>query len=154
MPYSGAMTLSDDTRTVRENSFGWMIQRIAGDVDRQMTERLAELDMPLPAFAVMMCVLERGPMMQTDIGKQFGIPAYAISRALDVLERLGYIARRRHTASRRAHSIEVTEAGRAIAPRLHAIVNESNTDYTASLSDDERQVLCGLLTRLLPDTGS
>ncbi len=151
------MTVSDDTRTIREASLGWMIQRLARRLDEAMTARLAPLEMSLPTFAVMMTVLEHGPLTQTEIGKQFGMPAYAISRALDALERLGYIERRAHARSRRAHSIRATAAGEAIAPKLHAIVREVNAAFAAPLSAGDRATFQALLQRLMaagPISGS
>ena len=147
------MDIKDDIRSTRETSYGWMIQRIAGALDRRMTARLADLDLTLPSFAVLMTVLEHGPMMQTDIARRYGMPAYAISRALDTLERLGHVARKAHAASRRAHSIQATAAGRALAPRLRGIVAEVNAELTAPLSDAEQAQFGAILAKLLPDAG-
>lgn len=147
------MSISEDTRATREASIGWMIQRIAADLNRRMTERLAELNLPLPTFAVMMGVLEHGPVNQTEIGKHFGMPAYAISRAIDALEELGFVARRAHESSRRAHSIQATEAGEALAPKLHTIVREVNDAAMAGLSAAERKQFGDLLRQVLTSTG-
>lgn len=144
------MSLQDDTSAVRQASFGWMIQRLAGDLDRKMTDRLAPLNIGLPGFAVMMCILENAPMMQTDISKHYGMPAYKISRALDTLEKLGYVERAAHASSRRAHSIQATEDGRAIAPLLHNIVRDVNAELTAGLSEADKEVFRAILHRLLP----
>ncbi len=146
------MHAKDQIRETREASTGWMIQRIAGALDRQMTARLADLDLSLPSFAVLMTVLEHGPMMQTDIARRYGMPAYAISRALDALERQGYVARGAHASSRRAHSIEATPAGRALAPRLQGIVAAANAELTAPLSAAERAQFTAILAKLLPET--
>jgi DNA-binding MarR family transcriptional regulator len=137
------------TRAVRESSLGWMIQRIARGLDEAMNARLSPHGLSIQTFAVMMTVLEHGPLTQTAIGKQFGMPAYAISRAIDTLEELGFVARRAHEASRRAHMIHVTEAGAAFAGTLHAIVREVNDDLTASLSATERAQFGAILARLL-----
>ncbi len=145
------MQTKDQIRETRETSIGWMIQRIAGALDRRMNARLAELDLTLPSFAVLMTVLEHGPMMQTDIARRYGMPAYTISRALDALERQHYVARAAHASSRRAHSIEATEAGLALAPRLRRIVREVNAELTAPLSDTERAQFNAGLTKLLPE---
>ncbi len=147
------MQTRDKIRATRESSYGWAIQRIAGALDRQMTARLAELDLSLPSFAVLMTVLEHGPMMQTDIARRYGMPAYTISRALDALEGQGYVQRAAHASSRRAHSIDATAAGRALAPRLQGIVAEVNAELTVPLSAAEQAQFGAILTKLLPDSG-
>lgn len=144
------MTIKDDTRRTRQSSLGWMIQRITRALDEQMNARLAQMDMNVTTFAVMMTVLEQGPLNQSEIGARFGAPAYAISRALDTLERLGFVERRAHASSRRAHHIHATPAGEALAPRLHAIVREVNAELMAPLSSAERAQFATLLERVLP----
>ncbi|MDJ0825378.1 MAG: MarR family transcriptional regulator [Rhodobacter sp.] len=143
------MTVRDDTRAVREASIGWWLQRLTGRLDRAMTARLAPFGINLGAFAVMMTVLEHGPLTQTEIGRRFGMAPYAISRAIDALERQGYVTRGAHAGSRRAHSIAATQAGLALAPQLHAIVREVNDALCAPLKEPERTQFAALLAKLL-----
>ena len=146
------MGISDDTRRVRETSMGWIIQRLARRLDAAMEDRLAEPGLTLSSFAVMMTVLESGPMTQAEIGKRFGMPAYAISRALDALEDAGYVERRAHPTSRRAHDIHATAAGQALAPELHGIVRAVNADLVSGLAQEDRAAFLSLLQRVLAGT--
>ena len=146
------MGIPDETRQVRETSMGWIIQRLARKLDLAMEARLGELGLTLPSFAVMMTVLESGPMTQAEIGKRFGMPPYAISRALDALEAAGHVERRAHPTSRRAHDIHATEAGLGLAPKLHGIVRAVNADLTAGLDERDRAEFLPLLQRVLAGT--
>ena len=141
--------MKDDTRVVRESSFGWMIHRIARSMDERMSAELAQLGLSLPQFPVMMTVLEHDGVTQAEIGRRYNSQAYVISRALDGLEQKGLIERRKHPTSRRAHLIYVTPAGEKLWPRLNAIVETVNADVLDPLSDAERDVMLKLLPRLL-----
>ena len=143
------MGISEDTRRVRETSMGWTIQRLARKLDVAMEARLSALGLTVSSFAVMMTVLESGPLTQSGISKEFGMPAYAISRAIDALEAAGYVERRAHPTSRRAHDIHATEAGVALAPKLHGIVRAVNADLAAGLEDKDRAAFLALLQRVL-----
>ena len=143
------MTLQTDVQTVRTTSLGWMIQRIARRLDREMEARLAEYDLSLPQFAVMMTVLETEGLTQAEIGQHFSMPAYAISRALDHLEQSGYVERRPHPTSRRAHTIHATPAGVALSPRLFEVVRDVNAQLAEGLSETDRQAFQDILTRLV-----
>ena len=88
------MSVASQARRTRENSIGWMIQRLARQLDVAMGEQLAEHDLTLPQFAILMTVLEHEPLTQADIGRRFAMPAYTISRALDTLEASDLIVRR------------------------------------------------------------
>lgn len=142
-------------RAMRRNSLGWMIQRLSGRVADDMGRAVAPLGLSLPQFAVMMTVLEEDGLSQSQIGRKFRMPAYAISRALDGLAAQGYVERRANPASRRAHGIHATAKGLGIAPRLFAIVDERNAAIAAPLSPEELAVFTGLLRRLLdrPEAG-
>ena len=146
------MTISEDTRRVRETSMGWVIQRLARRLDVAMEARLGALGLTVSSFAVMMTVLESGPMTQAEIGKRFGMPAYAISRALDALEAVGYVERRAHPTSRRAHDVHATPAGLALAPQLHDTVRAVNADLVSGLEPDDSAAFLALLQRVLATT--
>ena len=144
------MSAKNETEMVRTNSVGWMIQRIARHLDREMSARLAEHDLSILQFAIMMTVLETDGLTQASIGAQYSAPAYAISRAIDHLEGLGLLERRRHPKSRRSHTIHATEKGQSLAPALYTIVREVNTELTAPLGKWDKARFQDLLTRLLP----
>lgn len=98
----------------------------------------------------MVIVLEHEPLIQSRIGDFFGMPAYAISRAVDALAAQGYLARTPHPTSRRAVSIATTETGRALAPQLFAIVQQVNANLLAPLTPDEQSQFGAILQKLLP----
>lgn len=142
------MSISDDAKRTREASFGWQIQRIASAVNARMETALRDHGLTLPQFAVMMTVLEHEQMTQAEIGAQFSMPAYAISRAIDHLEATGLLRRAPHPTSRRAHLIEATKAGRDLGPALFAIVRQVNAAMTAELNDNEKAHLKDILLKL------
>ncbi|MEL7014372.1 MAG: MarR family winged helix-turn-helix transcriptional regulator [Pseudomonadota bacterium] len=143
------MAIEDDTKDVRSNSLGWMIQRIAQRLNDTMAEQLAPHDLTLQHFAVMMTVLEHAGLTQTEIGARFAMPPYAISRAIDHLVEKGFVERHPHPTSRRAHTIHATEAGQALSGTLFAIVRDVNAGFTAPLSEPERESFRSILTRLM-----
>lgn len=132
-------------RLSRENSMGWMIQRLARRLDDAMNARLAEHGLTLQQFAILMTVIEHGRMTQAEIGRLFAMPAYAISRAIDGLEADGLLVRDAHPSSRRAHQIHATEKALDMAPAMFAIVKAVNADLTAGLAPDEANRLRQLL---------
>lgn len=137
-------------RRSRENSMGWMIQRLARRLDDAMNARLAEHGLTLQQFAILMTVIEHGRMTQAEIGRRFAMPAYAISRAIDGLEADGLLVRDAHPSSRRAHQIHATQKASDLAPAMFAIVKAVNADLTAGLSADDadrlRQLLADTMT--------
>ncbi|MBO6638272.1 MAG: MarR family transcriptional regulator [Roseitalea sp.] len=136
-------------RLSRENSIGWIIQRLARRLDDAMNARLADHGLTLPQFAIMMTVIEHNRMTQAEIGRRFAMPAYAISRAIDALEADGFLVRDAHPSSRRAHQIQATEKAVALAPAMFAIVKAVNADLTAGLAQDDADRLRQLLAEAM-----
>lgn len=136
-------------RLSRENSMGWMIQRLARRLDDAMNARLAEHGLTLQQFAILMTVIETGRMTQAEIGRRFAMPAYAISRAIDGLEADGLLVRDAHPSSRRAHQIHATQKAVDLAPAMFAIVKAVNADLTAGLGADDADRLRQLLAETM-----
>ncbi len=136
-------------RTVRTTSYGWFIQVLSARLDVMMNEKLRPLDLNLRQFAIMMTVLETQGLTQNEIGSRFSMSAHACSRALDHLEKAGYVERRAHATSRRAHQVFVTKKGQEIAPALLATVHSVNAELVEPLNNAEQKLFGELLGKLL-----
>ncbi len=143
------MDVKTRTQQVRQGSLGWMMKRLSARLDEEMNARLAPHGLDLSSFAIMMTVLEHHPLSQSAIGERLEMAAYKVSRALDQLEGLGYLARHPDPASRRAHVIRPTAKGEGLAPALHGVVGEVNGKLAAPLSEEERRQMAEMLHRLV-----
>jgi DNA-binding MarR family transcriptional regulator len=73
----------------------------------------------------------------------------AASRTVDDLVRRGMIVRHEDVEDRRMKRIQLTEEGRVAIRRLNAARLDGFEKFTESLTDDERRVLAGALSKLL-----
>ena len=140
---------ANEVTRIREGSYGWAIQKIAARLNRDMSSRLAGLDLTLDHFAVMMVVLESSGLAQTEIGERIGVPAYGISRAIDKLEADGLLIRQPHPTSRRTHTIHATDKGIEFGPRLFEIIQNVNDTLIEPLDPPEKVLLKAILRKLL-----
>lgn len=143
------MDLPTDTQHVRLASTGWVIQRVSGVFVRTMTQALQAKGLGLAQFAVLMQVLERDGQSQSELGEAFSMPPWAISRALDGLEKDGWVTRKRCLVSRRTQRVHATPLAFDRATELHATVETVNAQVLAPLSQDDRKTLHVLLSTLL-----
>lgn len=143
------MSISEDARNTREGSVGWIIQRLAKRLNDGMDKRLSTLGLTVTQFAVMMTVLETEGLTQTEIGKRFELPAYMITRVLNVLEERGFVVRKVHPTSRRAFNIYASEAGKKLGPELFSIVNAVNDDFILPLNETDRAEFRRIIMQLL-----
>lgn len=143
------MNISKEARTTREDSVGWVMQRLAKRLNDEMDKQLATLDLTVAQFAVMMTVLESGGMTQTEIGRRFGWPAYAITRVLNALEERGLLERRADPSSRRAFNIYASTDGEKLGPELFSIVQAVNGEFMGRLPQEDRAEFRRMITLLM-----
>ena len=91
---------------------------------------------------------EAAPLRLNDLADRMGTSAPTASRAVDALDDLGLVARAIDPTDRRAVSIELTPAGRALVDDRKARSADAFEHAAASLSPDERTTLLDLLERM------
>jgi DNA-binding MarR family transcriptional regulator len=88
------------------------------------------------------------PLRLNDLADRMGTSAPTASRAVDALDDLGFVARAIDPTDRRAVSIELTAAGRALVDERKARSADAFEHAGESLSPDERATLLDLLERM------
>jgi DNA-binding MarR family transcriptional regulator len=73
-----------------------------------------------------------------------------VTTVVDSLERQGMVRRLPHPTDRRIKIIELTDAGRLLATRVHDLLDEPPVGF-ASLSGDEADELLRIMRKLSPD---
>lgn len=153
--------LEGQARQVRTTSVGWMLKRLSSRLDAEMKRALSRDGLNINQFAILMTLLEGEGLTQVEIGLKIGMPGYATTRNIDALERKRLLERRPDERSRRSHRVYLTDAGRAVAPKLFATVRRVNEQFLRPLDDGERDRLVVTLEKLLeaelargPATGS
>ncbi len=75
------------------------------------------------------------------LAHRLGLTAGAISKLADRLMEKDLVVRREHPSDGRAHTLTLTEKGKEIVPRLAAIADQHDVDYSSHLSLNDRQTL-------------
>ena len=125
---------NSDIKHIRENSLGWLLKMLSQKIDRIMAKELSKMGLNINFFAVLMTLLEKEDLTQTELGKAVGVPGYTTTRTLDRLEEMEFVQRRPDPNSRRAHRIFLTKQGRDIGKNLPALVKKVNSDFSSSLT--------------------
>jgi DNA-binding MarR family transcriptional regulator len=116
---------------------------------RHLVAVLAEHDLRLQHFAVLMALSDFGPLVQHELAERLGLNRSHLVGYLDEIEDRGLVARRRDPADRRRQHVALTEAGTALVADLVPVVARANDELLAPLSADERRSLVELLQRVV-----
>lgn len=143
------MTENLKVQAVRVGSFGYLIQDLSRRIDATMKSELQKIEVDVKLFAALMILFEEDGVNQREVSQRLNFPEYFTSRNLDGLVKAGFVERRSDPNSRRTFLIFLTEAGRAKAAELPAIVKRVNDDVLSHLNTTERQQIIGLLQKTL-----
>jgi DNA-binding MarR family transcriptional regulator len=84
----------------------------------------------------------------SDLWRELGMNAGAMTRLLDTLEDIGLIERLRSRSDRRVVNVSITPAGANLVAELRATLSDFWTRSLQGFADEERRTLNALLTRL------
>ncbi|MDO3410280.1 MarR family winged helix-turn-helix transcriptional regulator [Saccharibacillus sp. CPCC 101409] len=70
------------------------------------------------------------------------------ARAVQHLEREGYIERRPDDSDRRSHRLYPTQKGADFMPRLNRVLSDFNAELTQNLDEEEQKQLVALLQKI------
>jgi DNA-binding MarR family transcriptional regulator len=116
---------------------------------RRLVAVLAEHDLRLQHFAVLMALADFGSLAQHELAERLGLNRSHLVGYLDEIEGRDLVARRRDPADRRRQHVALTDTGRALVADLVPVVERANEELLAPLSAEERRTLLDLLRRVL-----
>lgn len=83
---------------------------------------------------------------QGELAARLGIEAPTVSKAVQRLERVGYL--RRESSGRRAQKVYVTDEGRQLKDAVEAAWRSADEKLISAFTQDERETLENLVSRL------
>ena len=128
-----------------------LVLHLSKAVHRASSDEL--LGMRLRQFLVLSYLERRAPARQQDLCETLMIDANNCVLMLNELETLGWTTRRRDTADRRRHVVDVTDEGRRVLKRAQAAQAELEDEMLAGLDASEREQLRELLRKALQGVG-
>jgi MarR family transcriptional regulator, transcriptional regulator for hemolysin len=131
-----------------EKPIGLLLTRTAKVVSRAFDEALTEAGGSLPAWLVLVSLEGQAHGAQREIAEAVGVEGPTLTHHLNRMESAGLVTRRRDPDNRRAHRVELTDAGEAAFRRLVQTVAAFDARLRAGLPDRELTALRGLLYRL------
>ncbi|MGB6772276.1 MAG: MarR family transcriptional regulator [Candidatus Dormiibacterota bacterium] len=128
---------------------GLHLARSAGTVRRAFDEALAEAGGSLSAWLVLLNLKIRRPANQRELAEAVGVREATLTHHLNSMDAEGLITRRRDTANRRIHMVELTDAGEEAFLRLRTAAVAFDQRLRAGITDEELASLEDLLDRLV-----
>jgi len=126
-----------------------LINRARVELIDAMERELAPYDITAAQLIVLASVASQEADSAAALCKSISYDPGAMTRMIDRLEQKGLVRRIPNPEDRRAMSVEITVAGKALYPQLLEVKERVQAQFLRGFSADEVRVLEGLLTRLI-----
>ena len=133
---------------------GLRLSRAARVVGRAFDAALGEAGGSLPVWLVLLNLTLRRVASQRELAEAVGVTEATLTHHLNTLDGQGLITRRRDSANRRVHVVELTGEGQAVFLRLRDAAAAFDRRLRRGLSDAQIAELGGLLDRLVTNSGA
>jgi DNA-binding MarR family transcriptional regulator len=127
----------------------WLLSQVSMHAHRLLTEELATAGSRGYHYRLLAALQEFGPASQARLGRRTGMDRSDVVAALNDLAGRGMVERSPDPADRRRNVITITPDGTAHFQRLDRLLAGVQDELLAPLSPAERELLTGLLTRVL-----
>jgi DNA-binding MarR family transcriptional regulator len=132
----------------------YLFNRVACSVRKMAEDELAPFGINPKHYGTLATIASHGPLTQQSLGELLQIDRTTIVQLVDELEARGAVVRGNTPGDRRAYSLELTPAGKALlqktGPRMLAVQER----FFEPLRPGERKELQTILTKLLTEHGS
>jgi DNA-binding MarR family transcriptional regulator len=132
-----------------ENSTGYLINRLAQTITREIDRRMIELGLTDAQWKPLMLLRQGSCLTATDLSRKACHDTGAVTRLLDRLENKGLIRRVRSEADRRVVNLELTTEGEQVSAEVPKILSELANQVLTGFSDEEFVIFRNLLNRAL-----
>jgi MarR family transcriptional regulator for hemolysin len=138
-----------DLRAAGAVAPGYLANHAARVFNRLVDAQLRPHGMSLALLTPLLLLSRHGPMLQRDLVLHAAVAQPAMVALLAKLEAAGLVARVPDLKDKRAATINVTEAGEAMASLGRVALMDANLEGLVGFAPDEVTALSGLLQRLI-----
>jgi DNA-binding MarR family transcriptional regulator len=129
----------------------YLLARVGRSQSERFAERVRSIGLRPKHFAVLNAISLADGASQQELGGRMGLDPSGLVGAIEELERMGLVARRRDAADRRRYVLGLTAEGTATLGRGRRVVSESARELLGALDDTEVDTLVDLLSRVVDD---
>lgn len=139
---------------VREDRMAHLVKDATRALVRALQDRLAQHDVPFGHWAFLRILWEADGLTQRELSELAGVMEPTTSAALAVMERRGWVARRRLPQSRRSVHVFLTARGRALQATLVPLAIEVNAVAMRGVTPSDVRATRRTLLRMLENLGA
>lgn len=131
-----------------EKHLGFLINDVARLVRRAFDQRGQTCNLTRAQWQVVAYLFHNEGSNQASVADALDVEPITLSRHIDRLEAMGFVARVPDPADRRARRLHLTESVRPLLDQMKVIGNEVIATAMEGISEEESELLISLLSRM------
>lgn len=131
-----------------KQNLGFYIQRISRLITYKHNEMLEEEGITFSQFKVLMTLWEKDHRTQNEILEEILVKPSTLSGLINILEKKKLLIRTVDTKDGRIRRISLTEKGRSLEKISLQIIDDLEKEISKSISEDEKEILIEMLSRI------
>jgi DNA-binding MarR family transcriptional regulator len=136
-----------------ESHLGFWLRYVSNHVSQAFATKLLKSDVTVAEWVILREMYGREAVASSALAEFAGLSRGAVSKLVDRLLHKKLLTRVERDDDRRFQSIELTDAGRQLVPRLAALADVNDVEFFSSLSTGERAALLATLRKLVKAHG-
>ena len=136
-PRTAEAPLTDELAVLSKHGIIRLINRVRIELIDAMDRELSQFDITAPQLIVLASVANREADSASQLCKSISYDPGAMTRMIDRLEQKGLVRRVPRPDDRRAMTLEMTAAGRALFPKLLAAKETVQAQFLRGFGKDE-----------------
>lgn len=144
---------ADEEPTALSGHLGFWLRMVSNHVSAAFARRLEGKGVTVAEWVMLRELFDAAPLPPSRLADRMGMTRGAISKLADRLLDKGLAARTDDPDDGRAHSLSLTDAGRALVPGLARLADQNEAECFAALTMPERAMIEAALRRVVADRG-
>ena len=131
-----------------DTHLGYWLRLVSNHVSRRFARQVEAAGVTVAEWVVLRALFDHEAQQPSALAAALGLTRGAISRLADRLEKKALIERRADESDGRSHALRLTDAGRALVPKLATLADNNDAAFFAALPDKDRAALEKILRTL------
>lgn len=132
---------------------GYWLRYVSNHVSHAFARKLEQRGVTVAEWVVLRELHDTQAMPPSRLADQLGLTRGAISKLADRLIAKDLLSREDDPGDRRAHSLSLTPAGRALVPDLATLADRNDEEFFGHLTNDQREEITVLLRDIVERRG-
>lgn len=132
-----------------EDHLGYWLRFVSNHVSGSFREGLAEYDVTVAEWVALRTIAMHAPCTLNTVSEQIGVDNGATSRLVDKLNKKKLVSRKTGAKDRRAITLELSESGKKLLPKLIHLADKNDEAFFGSLTKVDKEHLKRIMKTLI-----